>query len=61
MYLAKLVNNGITFYLRNTVWTGDVERATRYETEIDASAAVERAKKFMARKSDAKRVQIVTE
>lgn len=60
MYLVKLANNGIEFYLRNTVWTSDKARATHFESEIDAAAALERAKKFM-RKSDAKRAQFVTE
>lgn len=56
MIVAKLVNNGLPFYLRSTVWTGELERATRFETKEQAVAAVEKAKTFMRRKSDAKRV-----
>lgn len=56
MYVAKLVNNGLPFYLRSTVWTGELERATRYETLEQAKEALKQARKFMARKTDAKRV-----
>jgi hypothetical protein len=37
------------WYLRNTVATGDIARATRYANPRDALVALERAGKFMKR------------
>jgi hypothetical protein len=34
------------WYLRNTIWTGDVTRATRYEKAEDARAAIAKAATF---------------
>lgn len=58
MYVVKLVNNGLPFYLRSTVWTGELDRATRFETREAAQAGLDKARQFMRRKTDAKRATI---
>lgn len=47
MYLVTLNHNGATFYLRSTIWTADIERATRFESEDAAKAQLLKAKQFM--------------
>ncbi len=59
-YAVQLVNNGHTFYLRGTTWTSEPDRASRFNSQSEAQDALEKAKKFMARKSDAKRAVIAT-
>jgi hypothetical protein len=59
-YAVQLVNNGFTFFLRKTTWTSTPERASLFENEAAARMALDNAKQFMARKSDAKRCVIIT-
>lgn len=59
-YAVQLINNGHTFYLKGTTWTSAPERASLYASPVHAQEALEKAKKFMARKSDAKKAVIVT-
>jgi len=59
MYAVRLSNGGYEFFLRKTVWTSTIERASLFPTEDDARAALLKAKQFMARKSDARRAEII--
>ena len=46
-YIATLTNQGFDFYLRGTVWAGAEDRATRFDSQEAALAAIEKARKFM--------------
>lgn len=59
-FAVQLINNGHTFYLKGTTWTSAPERASLFPSAVHAQEALEKAKKFMARKSDAKKAVIVT-
>lgn len=47
MFVVNLTYLGNPFYLRNTVWTSDPARASKYTTELEARAALTKAKPFM--------------
>lgn len=47
MKIVTLNHLGATFYLRRTVWTADLDRADRFETEDAARAQLAKAKPFM--------------
>lgn len=59
MYAVRLNNFGDVFFLKGTTWTSSTERASKFETTGAALEALEKAKKFMARKSDAKRCAVI--
>ena len=59
MYAVRLTNGGYEWFLKSTTWTSNLERASLFSTEEDARAALAKAKRFMARKSDARRAEIV--
>ena len=40
MYVLTYIHNGQEFYLRSTVWTSVLDRATRYATEQEARDAL---------------------
>lgn len=46
-FIITVANAGHMFYLRKTVWTGELERADRFDTESDARTALDKASKFM--------------
>ncbi len=46
VYVVRTTATGVAHYLRGTVFTSEVERATRYPTEADAKAAISKAAKF---------------
>lgn len=46
-YIVKVFNGGETWFLRSTVWTSDMSRASRFATAEDARKALDAAKKFM--------------
>lgn len=46
-YVVRLTHLGNTFHLRRTVWTADLDRADRFETEDAARAQLAKAKPFM--------------
>ena len=52
MYIVTLNN----WYLRGTVWTGDIARATSYETIDAAKATIAKAAKFNPKASKAARI-----
>ncbi len=56
MYAVKLGE----YFLKGTTWTSSTERAPKFETTEAAQAGLEKAKQFMARKSDAKKATIIT-
>lgn len=45
--VATLMSNGVKFYLRSTVWTADIDRATRFDDITAAKEQVNKAAKFM--------------
>lgn len=47
MFKITVVHLGNPFYLRNTVWTSDVDRATEYKSWEDALIGLRKAKPFM--------------
>lgn len=47
MKIVTLSHLGATFYLRRTVWTADLDRADRFETEDAARDQLAKAKQFM--------------
>lgn len=47
MKIVTLHHLGATFYLRRTVWTAELDRADRFETEDAARAQLAKAKPFM--------------
>jgi hypothetical protein len=47
MFIVTLNHLGNTFYLRSTVWSFALDRATRYHTEDAARDALNKARKFM--------------
>lgn len=47
MYMVTLIHLGNTFYLRNTIWTADIERANDFPTREAAQAQLDKAKQFM--------------
>ena len=52
MFVVRyLLSQGTThFYLRNTIFTAELDRATQFATVPEAKAAIEKARKFhMAR------------
>jgi hypothetical protein len=59
MYAVRLNYGGHEFFLRKTIWTSTIERASMFSTEEDARAALAKATRFMARESDARRAEIV--
>lgn len=59
MYAVRLSKGGYEWFLKSTVWTSTIERASLFSTEEDAKAALAKAKQFMARKSDARRAEIL--
>lgn len=59
MFQVTLNNNGATFYLRGTTWAFVPERGNTFESVEQANAAIERAKKFLARKTLGKNIRIV--
>jgi hypothetical protein len=59
MYAVRLSNGGYEWFLKSKIWTSTIERASLFSTEEDARAALAKAKQFMARKSDARRAEIV--
>ena len=46
MYIVTFAHQGKTYYLRNTVPTEQLARASRYSTDAAARAAIESAAKF---------------
>ena len=44
--IASVIYKGTQYFVRSTILTEYRERATEFKTEIDARAAIERAKKF---------------
>jgi hypothetical protein len=44
MYIVEFPNS---WFLRGTVATGTIDRATKFETETDAHVALDKAKKFL--------------
>ena len=44
---VTVVSNGNPFYLRNTVWTSDPDRATEFKSWAEALAGLRKAEKFM--------------
>lgn len=59
MYAVRLSKGGYEWFLKSTVWTSTIERASLFSTEEDARAALVKAKEFMVRKSDARRAEII--
>ena len=49
-YLVQYTNGGEDFFLRSTVFTF-LQRATRFETEEQAKAALVKASQFMQKKA----------
>ncbi len=47
MFIVKITNAGGDYFMRYTVWTGDINRATRFESEQDARAAFYANRKFI--------------
>ena len=47
MFIVTLIHNGTKWPLRGTVWAFSMDRATRFETEEAARAALLNAKPFM--------------
>ena len=47
IFKVTVVSNSNPFYLRNTVWTSDPDRATEFESWSDALAGLRKAEKFM--------------
>lgn len=47
MFIVKFNYQGADFFLRGTIWVDEHNRANKFATEGDASAALERAKKLM--------------
>jgi len=47
MFIVTVLNNGTKWPLRGTVWAFDMSRAQLFETEAEARAALEKARKFM--------------
>lgn len=45
---VSIQHAGQTWYLKGTTWTGELDRAFKYESEEQAYEALEKAKKFMA-------------
>lgn len=45
--LVKLIHNGNAFYLRSTVWTSALDRATVFASQEAAQAGLLKAKQFM--------------
>lgn len=58
MFQVTLENDGQTFYLRGTTWAFSKDRGNVFETSEQAHAAIEKAKKFLARKSLYKKIQV---
>lgn len=58
MYIVKLVNGGVSWYLRNTTWTSDMSRAAQFPTIELAGEARLKAKQFM-RASEYKKAEII--
>ena len=59
MFQVTIENAGQTFYLRGTTWAFSADRGNTFASEIAAAAAIEKAKKFLAKKSLAKSIKIV--
>lgn len=47
MFIVNLKHNGLNFYLRGTVWSFDVMRATEFDSREAAQAGLDKAKPFM--------------
>lgn len=47
MHIVTLIHLGNKFYLRNTIWSAHIDRATIYTSAQAAQDALDRAKKFM--------------
>ena len=58
MFIITLENDGNTFYLRGTTWAFDRDRANLFETSEAAHVAIEKAKKFLAKKSLYKKIKV---
>lgn len=58
MFQVTLNNAGATFYLRGTTWAFTAERGNVFATSEEAHAAIEKAKKFLPRKSMYKNIQV---
>lgn len=58
MLIVTMLNAGVTYYLKGTVWTSARERAQEFESGAAALVAVDKAKKFLPKKSMAKLIQI---
>jgi len=46
-YVVNVINQGQSWYLRGTTWTGEAERASRFASEQAARAGLLKAKPFM--------------
>lgn len=48
MYIVTTVNKATKFWLHGIAWAFNADRADRFETSEQASAAITKASKFMA-------------
>ena len=46
MFIVTINNGGNDYFLRSTIWAFCIERAEQFNTEIEAQAALMKAKKF---------------
>lgn len=46
-YVAKIVNNGQEYWLRNTTWIFTEERADRFDSEQAAQIRVQEVREFL--------------
>jgi len=47
MFIVTVENNGEKWPLKGTVWAFSMDRAQKFETQADATAALLKAKQFM--------------
>lgn len=50
MYLVKVENGGMEWFLKRTTWTSQLERADKFDNEEQARQAAKKAEMFMAPK-----------
>lgn len=46
MFNVTMTNNGVTYYLRSTVWTSFADRADKYPSKETALAAIDKSRMF---------------
>lgn len=47
MHIVTLIHNGAKFYLRNTIWSAHIDRATIFTSAENARIGLDKAKQFM--------------